>query len=207
MSIRKNPDWHVWVGDALYWIRTPPGIYVFIILILGIWLIGSTNRIPQPIHYSTPAYVPSSPSPPQLASPFPPPPPVAQIDGCPPGTLFVQHLNSCITGHRRTTDIFVPGTKNNCPDDTIFIDRMGHCTPMYSVGNYTISPNDVFYISNRRGAYLYVRSGQLRINYPGVHFNTIQFPSDRPIFIRDGAMIAGIADSSRIRIEFDAAPH
>jgi hypothetical protein len=206
MTIRKNPDWHVWMGDALYWIRTPPGIYIFIILVLGTWLLGSLNKSAPPTTYSAPVYVTPASSPPQHALPVPHPPAV-QSDGCPPGTLFVQHLNNCITGHRRTADIFVGGTKNNCPDDAVFIDRLGRCIPMFSVGTYRIFAGDVFYISGRRDAYVYVRSGQIRISNPAVNFDKFKYPSDRPTLIRVGAMITGVGDSSSIRVEFDATPH
>lgn len=104
-------------------------------------------------------------------------------------------------------NVFVAGAKNDCPEDAIFIDRFGRCIPMYSVGNYKIFASDVFYISGRRDAYLYIRTGQIQIYNPAVNFNRIEGPNNRPILIRVGATITGIADSSSIRVEFDAAPH
>jgi hypothetical protein len=207
MAVKKNPDWHVWLGDVLYWIRTPPGIYAFIIFILGFGLAISLQKPTLPPTYSVPVYTnPTASPPPQRVVPTPPPPAI-QTDGCPAGTIFVQHLASCVPGHRRTTDIFVEGTKNNCPDDAIFSDRVGRCIPMYSAGNYTIFAGNVITISGRRDAYVYVRSGLIQIYNPAVNFNKIESPSNRPILIRVGAMITGIADSSSIRVEFDAAPH
>jgi hypothetical protein len=208
MTVRKNPDWHVWLGDVLHWIRTPPGIYVFIIFVLGFGLAISLHSPSLPPTYSVPVYVnPNLPPPSQRIVPAALPPATTQTDGCPPGTLFVQHLAACITGHRRTTALFVEGTKNNCPHDAIFIDRFGRCIPMYSIGNYTLFAGDVFTLSARRDAYVYVRSGQIQIYNPAVRFNKIASRSDRPTLIRVGAMITGITDSANIRVEFDAAPH
>jgi hypothetical protein len=207
MTVRKNPDWHVWVGDALYWIRTPPGIYIFVIFILGVGLTISLHSPTLPPTHSVPVYVNPSPSPPPQQIVPTPAPPAIPTERCPAGTIFVQHLASCIPGHRRTTDIFVAGTKNNCPDDAIFIDHLGGCIPMYSAGNYTLFAGNLFTISSRRTAYVYVRSGQIQICNPFVHFNRIVGPGDPPIIIHVGAIITGIADGSSIRVEFDAAPH
>ncbi len=204
MTARKNPDWSVWLGDVLYWIRTPPGIYIFIILILGASLLGSLHKNNPPINLSAPVY--TAPALPQQAVPSSLPP-VAQNDGCAPGTLLVWHLDTCIAGHRRTVNIVVPGTKNNCPDDAIFRDRIGRCIPLYSVGNYTIFAGDEFTISGRRDAYVYIRSGQIQIYSAEANFNKILSAGNRPVVIHVGAMIKGIADSSSIRIELDAAPY
>jgi hypothetical protein len=207
MSARKNPDWHVWAGDALYWLRTPPGIYVFIIVVLGFALTIQANGPKLTPAYSTPAFPAQAPTvQPQRIIPIPPPP-MLKIDNCPAGTIYVQHLSGCIPGHHRTTTIFVEGTKNNCPHDAIFIARLGRCIPMYSVGNYTLSAGDVFTLSARRDAYVYVRSGQIQIYNSAVRFNRIASPSDRPTLIRVGATIVALTDSSNIRVEFDAAPH
>jgi hypothetical protein len=207
MAVKKNPDWHVWLGDVLYWLRTPPGIYIFLIFVLGFWLVTSLHSPTLPPTYSVPVYINPTASPlPQRVVPTPPPPAI-QTDGCPAGTVFVQHLATCIPGHRRTINIFVQGTKNDCPDDAIFIDRLARCIPMYSVGNYTIFAGDVFYISDRRDAYVYVRSGQIQIYSPAAKFNKYKYPSDQPTLIRAGAMITGIVDNSSIRIELDAASH
>jgi hypothetical protein len=130
-----------------------------------------------------------------------------KTDSCPDGTIYVQHLSSCIPGHHRTTTFFVEGTKNNCPDDAIFSDRVGRCIPMYDAGNYTIFSGNIFSISGRRKAYLYVRTGQIRIYSPFVSFNRIVSPGNGPIIISVGVVITGISDSSSIRVEFDAAPH
>lgn len=206
MAVRKNPDWHVWLGDVFHWIRTPPGIYVFIILVLACWLLTTLNKPPPP-SYSAPVLVNPTPSPPPQRGEPTLPPPAVRADGCPAGTIYVQHRASCFPGHRRTTETFINGTKNNCPDDAIFIDRLSRCIPMYSVGNYRILAGDVFYISDRRDAYVYVRSGQIQIYNPAANFNRIKPPGDTPTLIRAGAMIAGVADNSSIRVEFDAAPH
>jgi hypothetical protein len=207
VAIRKNPDWHVWLGDVLHWIRTPPGIYVFIIFILGLGLVIQTNSPKLPPTYPTPVFSTQVPAlQPQRIVPTPPPP-IMKADSCPDGTIYVEHLAGCISGHRRTTNIFVEGTKNNCPDDAIFSDRFGRCIPMYSAGNYTIFAGNIFFISGRRNAYVYVRSGQIQIYNPAVNFNKIAGPSNRPIVIRVGATIIGATDSSNIRVEFDAAPY
>jgi hypothetical protein len=197
MAARKN----------LYWIRTPPGIYIAIIFALGFWLVTSLHRPTSPPTYSVPVYINPTPSPPPQPAASTLPPPAIQPDGCPAGTIPVQHLAGCVPGHRRTNQIFVGGSKNNCPQDAIFIDRLGGCIAMYSAGNYTLFAGNTFYISGRHDAYVYVRSGQVQIYNPAVNFNQYEGPSNRPILIRVGAKITGTADSSSIRIEFDAAPH
>ena len=78
---------------------------------------------------------------------------------------------------------------------------------MFSAGTYTVFAGDVFYISGRRDAYVYVRSGQIRIYCLFVGFDRIVGPGTAPVIIRAGVVITGIADSSSIRVEFDAAPH
>jgi hypothetical protein len=78
---------------------------------------------------------------------------------------------------------------------------------MYSVGNYTFFAGDMFTLSGRRDTYIYIRSGQIQLYSPAANFNKYAYPSDRPILIRAGAMITGIADGSSIRVEFDAASH
>lgn len=207
MATRKNPDWHVWAGDALYWLRTPPGIYIFIIVILGLGLAIQSNGPKLPPTYPTPPFYTQAPTiQPQRIVPSPPAP-IMRTDNCPDGTIYVQHLAGCIPGHLRTTTFFVEGTKNNCPDDAIFSDRVGRCIPMYDAGNYTIFAGNLFGISGRRKAYLYVRSGEIRIYSPFVNFNRIVSAGPTPIVISVGVMITGITDSSSIRVEFDAAPH
>ncbi|KJC62050.1 hypothetical protein UP10_01285 [Bradyrhizobium sp. LTSPM299] len=130
-----------------------------------------------------------------------------KADSCPDGTIYVEHLAGCIPGHRRTANIFVAGSKNNCPNDAIFSDRVDRCIPMYDAGNYTIFAGNLFSISGRRIAYLYVRTGQIRIYNPFAHFDSFVAPGNAPIIIRAGGLITGIADGSSIRVEFDAAPH
>ena len=206
MAARKNPDWHVWAGDALYWLRTPPGIYIFIIVILGLGLAIQSNGPKVPTYPTPPFYTQAPTIQPQRIVPTQPPP-IMRTDNCPDGTIYVQHLSGCIPGHHRTTTFFVEGTKNNCPDDAIFSDRVGRCIPMYDAGNYTIFAGNLFGISGRRKAYLYVRSGEIRIYSPFVNFNRIVSAGPTPIIISVGVMITGITDSSSIRVEFDAAPH
>ena len=135
----KNPDWHVWAGDALYWLRTPPGIYIFIIVILGLGLAIQSNGPKLPPTYPTPTFYTQAPTiqPQRIVSTQPPP--IMKTDNCPDGSIYVQHLSGCIPGHHRTTTFFVEGTKNNCPDDAIFSDRVGRCIPMYDAGNYTMN--------------------------------------------------------------------
>jgi hypothetical protein len=177
MAVKKNPDWHVWLGDVLYWIRTPPGIYIFIIAILGIGLAIATNRPAPPATSSPPAYV-SQPAPPATISlPAPPiSPPQCQL----PGTRYAERFHRCIRAET--------GTQNNCPADFMFINSLRYCIALYESPAYMLYAGDLFFLSGDLPATIYVIDGDaLAVDtalneayflYPGDEitlFNTAEF--------------------------------
>jgi hypothetical protein len=177
MATRKNPDWHVWAGDALYWIRTPPGIYIFIIAILGAAVAFASNRSAPPATTSAPIYVnpPARPA----TIPFPPPPnspPQCQL----PGTRYAERFHRCIRAEI--------GTQNNCSADFIFINTLGYCIALYESPTYRVYAGNFFFLSGDRPATIYVIDGaalavdtalnEAYFLYPGYEitlFNTAKF--------------------------------
>jgi hypothetical protein len=133
MTIRKNSDYTVWLGDVWHWARQPPGIYVCIIVILagGLWYSLSTPSPTKIVTYSAPQVarapvIPQSQVEPPLAS-------------CLGGTVYDVLTNQCLASES--------GTQNNCRVDYIFIDKVNACVEVQTPRGYKVYAGNYFRLS------------------------------------------------------------
>ncbi len=145
MAVKKNPDWHVWLGDILYWIRTPPGIYITIIAVLGAALWFSILGTPSRNTAWSPPPQPAPASKPQ-------PQPVAPPTYCAPGTVYEARVAGCVG--------IVAGSQNHCPQDYIFIKAYNACTHL-SVwrGRWYLEPTHLITLSGKRHTTITMNEG------------------------------------------------
>jgi hypothetical protein len=210
MTIHKNPDWMAWLPDAFYWLRTPPRIYFVVIVGLAIALMYA-NRSPQLV-YTPPTPAPRpylapaqpAPVPPALPTPAVATPSDAFASQCPSGMGFVFHLNRCIPMHRRAVPIYLPGTKDHCPLDAIYVNRLAFCTPLYDNGTYSLELAEEFFLSGNRMAHLYLRSGYLTI-FASSDFSPLTYSAPHEFTLWPGVSVAltAASPSVRIRLEFE----
>jgi len=224
MAVKKNPDWHVWLGDILYWIRTPPGIYISIIsvLVAALWYSLSTSSPPKVVSYNAPqiARAPAVSQP--LTSTTPPSPCDDRIATYDPQTRQCLVAPAVSLPPTSTTPpgpcdypiktydpqsrlclVIHVGTRNNCPLDTAFISRLGGCIPLDSSRNWMLSRGDQFILSGIPTTRIDVSAGlvQFRDNATGretLYGKTEELEAYGP----STTTVTGVADESRLYISF-----
>src|SRR5665213_1128884 len=142
MAIKKNPDWHVWVGDVLHWATRPPGIYIVLIAVLGSALLYSFNMHATSTIVTRTVYVPQQTSQPASQAAFSTAPastipstsnaaPVqhstASIQSrCPYATIWQPPAGRC----EQSTFIELDGTEHLSPDcghSAVWVEDLKSC--------------------------------------------------------------------------------
>ena len=172
--------------------------------------VGNAKKSLDLASYAPPPSIPQR----QIPSTVPPPAssvvPLSNVprstEPCVSGYRYIEHSNSCVVRQALAQPFFVAGTKNNCPLDAIFSDRMGRCVHMSEVGDYTLYFGNVVYLSDQRDAYLYIRSGTIRVHDSANGYNTDNdlFLSDpQVVWVRSGATVVATSNAVKVTIEFE----
>lgn len=186
MAVKKNPDWHVWLGDILYWIRTPPGIYIVIIAVLLATLYFSFSSTPKVITYTAPQIV----RPPVVAQPQPqlPPSPCTASETQDPRT------QRCLDSAR--------GSPNSCPFNYTFVARLDACIALDNNANWTFGSGEQFTLSGVPSTTIKVLSGGIGVTAMP-NGSEFFFTTGETVTVSFGSNVRAIAESTRVYIRFE----